>query len=310
MKKINYSMWAVLFLLFAACNKGTDTQQSDGQHKRITIGMSFQEMNNPYFVVMREAFEEAVRSIGGTAYTADARHDVTKQINDIEDMIQKEIDILIINPTDTEGVKGAVDSAKAAGVIVVAVDAQAAGVNVFVGSRNYDAGVQAGEALAQGIGGSGEVAILNGIPVVPILERVRGFKDAIAKYPNIEIVNIQNGKQARDVALSVTENMLQAAPDLKGIFSVNDEGSLGSLAAIEASGREIKLTSVDGAPEAVKAIAKGGPFIATSAQFPRDMIRIGLGMALAQYWGARVVPATVPLNVKLVDKNTAATFSW
>ncbi len=306
----NFYFYLLSFLILYSCNQNKSSIDNGNSANKIVIGMSFQEMNNPYFVVMLEAFETAVASVGGVAHTADAQHDVTKQINDIEDMVQKGIDILIVNPTDTEGVKTAVETAKAAGVIVVAVDAQAAGVNVFVGSRNYDAGVQAGEALAQAIAGSGEVAILDGIPVVPILERVRGFKDAIAKYPDIQIVNTQNGKQARDVAMTVTENILQAAPELKGIFSVNDEGSLGALAAIEASGRDVKLTSVDGAPEAVKAIAKGGAFVATSAQFPRDMIRIGLGMALAQYWGARVVPETIPLDVKLIDKTAATTFSW
>ncbi len=70
--------------------------------------------------------------------------------------------------------------------------------------------------------------------------------------------------------------MIQAHPDLKGIFSVNDGGSMGALSAIEASGKDIKLTSVDGAPEAVDAIAKpGSKFIETSAQFPRDQVRIG-----------------------------------
>lgn len=67
--------------------------------------------------------------------------------------------------------------------------------------------------------------------------------------------------------MSVTENMLQSNPTLNGIFSVNDVGSLGALAAIQASGRDVKLVSVDGSPEAVAEIAKGNtPFIATAAQ--------------------------------------------
>ena len=130
------------------------------------------------------------------------------------------------------------------------------------------------------------------------------------KYPGIKIVNRQNGKQERDTALSVTENMLQAAPDLAGIFSVNDTGALGALAAIQANGAEVKLVSVDGQPEAVKEIEKAGsPFIATSAQFPRDMVRLGLGVAMAKHWGSQV-PAAVPLDVKLITKENASGFSW
>lgn len=277
----------------------------------LKIGMSFQELNNPYFVTMKQALEEAAASIGATVIITDARHDVAKQISDVEDMIQKKIDILLLNPTDSTGVEGAVKSAKAAGIIVAAVDANAKGpVDTFVGSKNYDAGVMACEYMGKALGGKGDVAILDGIPVVPILERVRGCKDALQKFPGIKIVTTQNGKQERDQALAVTENMIQANAGLKGIFSVNDGGAMGSLAAIEASGKDIKLTSVDGAPEAIKAMQKpNSKFIATSAQYPRDQIRIAIGMALAKKWGANV-PVHVPVEVKLIDKDGAKTFTW
>lgn len=277
----------------------------------LKIGMSFQELNNPYFVTMKQALEEAAASVGATVIITDARHDVAKQISDVEDMIQKKIDILLLNPTDSTGVEGAVKSAKAAGLVVAAVDANAKGpVDTFVGSKNYDAGVMACEYMGKALGGKGDVAILDGIPVVPILERVRGCKDALAKFPGMKIVTTQNGKQERDQALAVTENMIQANPNLKGIFSVNDGGAMGSLAAIEASGKDIKLTSVDGAPEAIKAMQKeGSKFIATSAQYPRDQIRIAIGMALAKKWGANV-PVHIPVDVKLIDKDGAKTFSW
>ena len=277
----------------------------------LKIGMSFQELNNPYFVTMKQALEEAAASVGATVIITDARHDVAKQISDVEDMIQKKIDILLLNPTDSTGVEGAVKSAKAAGLVVAAVDANAKGpVDTFVGSKNYDAGVMACEYMGKALGGKGDVAILDGIPVVPILERVRGCKDALAKFPGMKIVTTQNGKQERDQALAVTENMIQANPGLKGIFSVNDGGAMGSLAAIEASGKDIKLTSVDGAPEAIKAMQKpNSKFIATSAQYPRDQIRIAIGMALAKKWGANV-PAHVPVEVKLIDAEGAKTFTW
>lgn len=277
----------------------------------LKIGMSFQEMNNPYFVSMQEALNEAAESIGATVVVTDAGHDVAKQISDIEDMLQQGIDILLINPTDSAGVEAAVIAAKAQDVIVVAVDAQANGpVDTFVGSKNRDAGYMSCKYLADELGGKGEVAILDGIPVVPILERVEGCKAAFAEYEGIELVDTQNGRQDRSVALGVVENMIQSHSDLAGIFSVNDGGAMGALAAIQGSGRDIKLTSVDGAPEAVKAIADGGPFIQTTAQFPRDQVRVGLGMALAQYWGARVVPTEVPIDVRTVDAENAADFSW
>ena len=276
----------------------------------LRIAMSFQELDNPYFAVMKQAFDEAGHSIGAELFVTDARHDVTKQINDIEDLIQKRIDILLLNPTDSVGIEAAVRAAKNAGVVVVAVDAQANGpVDAFVGSKNYDAGRLAGEYLGQVLGGRGKVAILDGIPVVPILERVRGFKDGIAKFSGVQLVDTQNGKQERSIALSVTENMIQSHPDLAGIFSVNDGGALGALAAIDGSGKKIALVSVDGLAEVVSAIGKGGVFKATVAQFPRDQVRIALGLALAKKWGASI-PKETPIDVKLLTPENAAGFAW
>jgi len=303
----------LLALTLASCSKqgGTDSAQTTGaKNKPLRIAISFQELDNPYFTVMKQAFDDAGRSIGAETFVTDARHDVTKQVSDIEDLVQKKIDILLINPTDSVGVEGAVRNAKDAGVTVVAVDAQAKGpIDSFVGSKNYDAGFRAGEALAKSLNGTGKVAILDGIPVVPILERVRGFKDAVAKYPGIKIVDTQNGKQERSAALTVTENMIQSHPDLNGLFSVNDGGAMGALAAIEASGKKISLVSVDGLGEAVNAILKGGPFKATVAQYPRDQVRIALGIALAKHWGANV-PAQIPVDVKLLTAENARGFSW
>jgi ribose transport system substrate-binding protein len=295
------------------CSRSANPAAAGSSTSRPTalkIAISFQELDNPYFAVMKQAFDEACHSIGAEAYVTDARHDVTKQINDIEDLIQKRIDILLLNPTDSAGVEGAVRAAKKAGVVVVAVDAQANGpVDSFVGSKNYDAGLLAGEFMGKALGGRGNVAILDGIPVVPILERVRGFKDGIAKHPGLKLVATQNGKQERSVALSVTENMIQSHPDLNGLFSVNDGGALGALAAIDASGKKIALVSVDGLAEVVNAIVKGGAFKATVAQFPRDQVRIALGIALAKKWGANV-PKEVPLDVKLLTSENAAGFAW
>src|SRR3954469_6398399 len=109
----------------ASCSKpaapaGSGTG-SPARAPALKIGMSFQELDNPYFAVMKQAFDEAGSSIGAEVFVTDARHDLTKQISDIEDLVQRRIDILLLNPTDSVGVEGAVREAKNAGVIVVAV---------------------------------------------------------------------------------------------------------------------------------------------------------------------------------------------
>ena len=299
----------VLLVLVAGCKPSGPESASPAQ-KPLRIGISFQELNNPYFVAMREAFEAAGHSLGAELFVTDARHDVTKQIADVEDLVQKGIDILLLNPTDSAGIEAAVRTAKQKGVTVIALDAQASGpIDSFVGSRNYDAGRLAGEELARILGGQGDVAILDGIAVVPILERVRGFKDAIARHPGIRIVATQNGRQERTAALAATENMLQAQPSLRGLFSVNDGGAVGAAAAIQSSRRDVALVSVDGLAEVVDAILTDRPFKATVAQFPRDQVRIALGLALAARWGAKL-PREVPIDVKLLTRDNAKGFSW
>src|SRR5690625_824629 len=144
----NKSLAVLLGILFTAIILAGCVEQSeeggDGSGEStgdLKIGMSFQEMNNPYFTAMNDAFESAANEIGAETIIADAQHDVSKQINDIDDMIQQGIDILLINPADSEGAEAAVQAAHDAGVIVVAIDAQAEGpLDSFVGSENYNAG--------------------------------------------------------------------------------------------------------------------------------------------------------------------------
>ncbi|GGY00204.1 LacI family transcriptional regulator [Litchfieldella qijiaojingensis] len=298
--------------LIAACSATMATGTAVADDHSLKIGMSFQELNNQYFVTMQEALEAAADSLGAELIITDARHDVAKQVNDVEDMVQRGIDILLLNPTDSVGVETAVLAAEQAGVTTVAIDAQANGpVDGFVGSKNFDAGYKACDYLAQQLGGEGQVALLDGIPVVPILQRIEGCTAALDEYTGIEIVDKQNGRQERTHAMTVTENIIQAHPDLNGLFSVNDIGSLGALIAIEAGGKDIKLVSVDGHPEAIEAIKRpDSAFIATSAQYPRDMVRLGLGLGLAKHWGASTAPAEIPIDVELIDREKAANFSW
>lgn len=310
MKKI-LAILMVATLALTGCSKGaTKPAEKEEAAEQLVIGMSFQEMENPYFITMNEAVQEAADAVGAKLIVTDAKHDVNKQTSDIEDMIQKGVKILLLNPTDSKGIETAVVTAKEAGVVVVCIDAQANGpIDSFVGSKNFDAGYLAGKQMAKDLGEKGKVAILNGIPVVPILERVKGFEAAMKEYPNMEIVDNQNGEQDRAKAMSVTENIMQTTPDLNAIFSVNDTGSLGAVAAIESANEEVGVYSVDGAPEAVKAVLEGKIFKCTVAQYPRDQVRIGFGIALAKYLGANV-PDSIPVDVKALTKENAEGFAW
>ncbi|WP_330449765.1 substrate-binding domain-containing protein [Paracoccus marcusii] len=204
------------------------------QDDTLKIGMTFQEMNNPYFVSMQEALNEAAAQIGAEVIVTDAGHDVAKQISDVEDMLQQGIDILLLNPTDSAGVE------------IGGAHGQRPGRDRGRGRRQRQRpgrhlrglqeprrGLSVLRLSGRSPGRPGEVAILDGIPVVPILQRVEGCKEALAEHEGITLVDTQNGRQDRSVALGVVENMIQSHQNLAGIFSVNDGGAMGALAAIQ-----------------------------------------------------------------------------
>ena len=279
--------------------------------KDLVIGMSFQELNNPYFVTMQKALQQAVDKMGAKLIVTDAHHDIAKQVSDVEDMIQRGVDVLLLNPTDTVGAQSAVVSAKNAGIPVVAVDAQADGpISGFVGSKNFEAGYLSCQYLVKSMNGKGSVAILNGIPVTPILQRVKGCKKALGEAKGIRLVDEQNGHQERNAAMNATENMLQAHPDLGGLFSVNDGGTLGALVALNSSGNKVKLASIDGIPEAIKAMQQpNSPLVVDVAQHPDTMVVKALHLAIKKYRGEKS-PDVIPVDVTPVTPATAASFHW
>lgn len=310
-RPMRYLMAAALvpLALVAGAANAADSQKKPD--KDLVIGMSFQDMNNPYFVTMKNALQKKVDAMGATLVTADAHHNISKQVSDVEDMIQRGIDILLLNPADTVGAQTAVVEAKNAGVPVVAVDAQADGpISGFVGSKNTKAGYLACKYLAKSLNGKGQVAILNGIPVTPILQRVKGCKKALGEHKGIKIVDEQNGHQERNAAMEATQNMLTSHPDLDGLFSVNDGGTLGALVALNTSDNHVELATIDGNPEVIKAMQKPNtPIVVDVAQHPAKMVVKGLELAIKKYRGEKS-PKHVPVDVTPITPENAAGFHW
>lgn len=310
-RPLRYMLAAAVLPIALAATPALAADSHHKSNKDLVIGMSFQELNNPYFVTMQKALQKAVDKMGAKLIITDAHHDIAKQTSDVEDMIQRGVDVLLLNPTDTVGAQSAVVSAKNAGIPVVAVDAQADGpISGFVGSKNFKAGYLSCQYLAKSLNGKGKVAILNGIPVTPILQRVKGCKKALGEAKGIQIVDEQNGHQERNKAMNVTENMLQANPDLDGLFSVNDGGTLGALVALNSSDNHVKLASIDGIPEAIKDMQKpNSPLVVDVAQHPDTMVVKALKLAIKKYRGENS-PDTIPVDVTPVTPKNAASFHW
>lgn len=240
-----------------------------------TVGLSVSTLDNPFFVTLRDGAQEMANELGLELLVTDARDSVSTQINDIEDLVQRGVDVLIVNPTDSDAVVPAVLAANAAGVPVIAVDrgvGAGAEVAYFIASDNVAGGSSAGEFICDMLDGSGPVVELEGIPGVSATrERGEGFNTYISENcPGIEIVARQTANFNRAEGLSVMENILVAQPDIDAVFAHNDEMALGALQAIEASGRDILVVGFDATDDAVAAVdeCRMG---ATVAQLPAQL---------------------------------------
>ncbi|MBP2017842.1 ribose transport system substrate-binding protein [Symbiobacterium terraclitae] len=270
-----------------------------------TLGLAVSTLNNPFFVDLRDGALAAADAAGVKLIVMDAQDDPAKQISQIEDLITQKVDALLINPTDSDAIVTAVESANKAGIPVITVDRGANGgeVAAHVASDNVLGGRMAGELIVELIGGQGKVAELEGIPGASAArDRGQGFHEAVDGVSGIEVVARQPADFDRAKGLTVMENILQANPDIVAVFAHNDEMALGALEAIEAAGKagQIKVVGFDATDDAVKAVQEGR-MAATVAQKPKDIGRLGVEAAVKLLNGGQV-EAYIPVPLELVKK--------
>jgi ribose transport system substrate-binding protein len=239
-----------------------------------TIGLSVSTLNNPFFVDLRDGAQRMATELGLELLVTDAQDSVSTQINDIEDLVQRGVAVLIVNPTDSAAVVPAVMAANAAGIPVIAVDRGVDGGTLayFIASDNVAGGSSAAEFICEQLGGMGPVVELEGIAGTSAArERGQGFNTFMRENcPGVTIVARQTANFNRGEGLSVMENILTAQADIAAVFAHNDEMALGALQAIEASGRDILVVGFDATDDAVAAVdaCRMG---ATVAQLPAEL---------------------------------------
>lgn len=267
---------AAALVTTSACTTGdepTSTGGGEGDAQVELVGLMVQDLTNPFFAAMQTQLQERAEADGFTLNVQDGRQDLAAQNDQIDAFIQQGMDVILINPVDSEGIASAVSRAKAAGITVVAVDADAAGSDAGVTTDNVMAGRLSCEALVEKIGGEGKVLIVDGTPISPVQDRVKGCEEVLAEHDGIEVVGHQNGNNDRATGLSLTTDMLTANPDIQGIFAINDPTALGADLAVQQANRDgIWITGVDGSPEAVIALNdENSNLWATPAQDPGGM---------------------------------------
>lgn len=294
----------VALLTISACGGNTagPTQKK--------IGLALSTLNNPFFVTLRDGAQKAATSGGVQLIVADGANDNAKQADEISTFITQKVDVIIVNPTDSDAVVSSVQKANQAKIPVIAVDRNSNGGTLasFIASNNVEAGKLGAQQLLKAVPANGKVAMLIGIPGASAArDRGKGFTDAIAdtsiNTKGAKLVAQQVANFKRDDALNVMQNILTANPDLAGVFAQNDEMALGAVQAIKAKGLTDKVfvVGVDGIDDA-KAAIKAGDMLATVAQQPDIMGQLAVQAAIKLANGQSVdSKQDVPLKVLTKD---------
>jgi ribose transport system substrate-binding protein len=299
----------ILALVLAGCGRG-----KDGEKKGPTIGFALTTLNNPFFIDMKKGAEATAHRLGVDLIIQASERDidVEKQMQIVENLIQRKVDAICVTPNGAREIVPAIVEATKAGIPVFVVDMKVdentlkeAGGSIvsFAGSDNFEGGRLAGEFVALKLGGKGLAAILEGIPGHETGEsRSRGFRSAVKDKPAISLVSSQSGGFDRAQGYNVTQNVLQAHPDLQAVFACNDLMALGAIEAIAASRKTGKIVVVgfDAIDEAKDAI-RSGRMDATIAQYPAEMGRVAVESAVRTLKGEKV-PAFVPVKIELITR--------
>ena len=238
--------------------------------KVAVVGFSQSEKeDNPFRIAETKSITDEAAKIGVKRFIkTNAQSTLSKQISDIQDLISQGAQVLIVAPLNSDGFGPALAAARAKNIPVITIDRQLNATACkdyvsFLGSDFAEQGKRAADQHIAGTGGKGNVGILLGTSGNGVTTgRTKGFVDEMAaKAPAIKIVAQQTGNFDRSTAQSVTEQLLQAHPDISVIYAENDEMGLGAQAAIIAAGKspgkDIQIYSVDGTKNAVSQIAAG-----------------------------------------------------
>lgn len=293
----------VAALVLAGCGRKADSSASTGPAApgKPVVALVVKTLNHPFFIDMQKGAEEAAKAAGVEliVQAAEREIDVERQMQIIENLIQRKVSALVVAPSGSREIVPVVVKANQAGIPVLVVDTRvdaaalkAAGgkTATFIGSDNYEGGKLAGEFMVQKMGGKARIAVLEGIPGHETGDaRLRGFRDALKVSPGMEIVASQPANWERDQGYNVFQNIMQAHPDVNAMFAANDLMALGALEAIAAGGKAGKITVVgfDALDEA-RAAVKQGTMAGTVAQDPAQMGRVGVE------WAARVLKGEIP----------------
>ncbi|QDG60566.1 ABC transporter substrate-binding protein [Pseudomonas sp. NIBRBAC000502773] len=277
------------------------------------LGISMGSLGNPYFVTLADGATARAKELNPnvkvTSVSAD--YDLSKQFSQIDNFISSKVDLILINAVDPSAMASAIKKARDAGIVVVAVDVDAKGVNATVQTDNVEAGKLACQYLVDKLAGKGNVIIQNGPQVTAVTDRVKGCKAALAGAPDIKVLSDdQDGKGSREGGLNVMQGYLTRFPKIDGLFAINDPQAIGSdLAAKQLKRSGIIITSVDGAPDIENALKTDTQIQASASQDPWAMAQTAVNVGNDLLNDKAPAEAVTLLTPKLITRDNVGTYS-
>lgn len=304
-KSAALSLGLALVLAATGCNRGEPA--ADGG--KVTLAIS--TLNNPFFVDLRDGAKDEAAKAGLELTVVDAQNDSATQANQLATAATDGSTGVIINAVDSDAATAALAPVGAANLPIIAVDRSVGETKIasFVASDNVAGGEQAAKALAEKLGGKGEIIILEGVPGASSTnERGEGFTKGLAAFPDIKVVSSQPANYDRAKALDVATNLLQGNPDVAGVLSMNDEMALGAIQALgDKAGKSVSVVGFDGTEDGFAAVEKG-TLLATIAQNPAELGRQSVQIMNNVLQGKNV-EATVAVAVNTVNAENVSEFT-
>lgn len=273
---------------------------------QLHIGYATETLSNPFWTTVSNAANEVAKTKNVTV-TVLGSEDIAGEVKNAEDLIQQKVDVLVLTPWDAQGIIPVVEKANAAGIPVLTVDQNAAGgkVETYIATDNVLGGKLAGYWLAEALGGSGKIAVLEGkAGATTNNDRLSGFHEVLKMYPKIQVVVSLTANWKRDQGLTVMSDILTAHPDLNGVMALNDEMALGAMEAIKSANKtnQILLVGYNGADEAIRQVNTGN-IAADVVQYPEIMGRLMVEWAIRIKNGEKP-PARLNPGVNVIDTTT------
>lgn len=297
---------AIFGLLLFSCSSKESTEKPK-------IAVVISTLNNPWFVVLGESAVQNAEKLGYEAKLFDSQNNPAIESDHFENLISSGFDAILFNPTDADGSIANILKAKEAGIPVFCMDREVNSNDAATSqilSDNYTGCVAIGVEFVKQLHGKGNyVEILGLAGDNNTYARSNGFHTVVDKFKGLKMLGQQNGDFDRNKAMEVMESMMQANPDLQGVFCGNDAMALGAYQAIQSAGKanQIKVFGFDGADEVVQKI-KEGKIVATGMQYPKIMAKTAAEFAVEYFKGRKDFPQHIPVAVNLVNAKTSKHF--